>query len=64
MATTAQLQTAYNRCNLSQHGISFERAISEPMFARCLQHVADALDHINQPPLPKHQPAPIRAYKD
>lgn len=60
---TYQLKNAYERTKLKQHGISFESAIEQPMFALCLSRIAKA---ISKPyiPLPKHAPAKPLAYKD
>jgi hypothetical protein len=48
------LKTAYERCHLADHGISFERATTEPMYSKCLARVAHNLETIKQPPLPRH----------
>lgn len=58
-------QTAYQRCKLAQYGISYERAMAEPMFAMCLKHVANGLEKIKQPPLPSRAATTNRLpYKD
>ncbi len=65
MPTTAQLKTAYQRTALQREGISFDAAMQSPMFKTCLTHVAEALDSIKQPPLPKHHCQPKwQPYKD
>jgi hypothetical protein len=58
----AQLQNAYNR-TLAPLGISFDDAMSNPMFATCLTRIAEA---IAKPyiPLPKHAASKPLAYKD
>jgi hypothetical protein len=60
---TEQLQNAYNRTKLKQHGISFEWAIEQPIFVMCLTRIAEAMQ---KPyiPQPKHAPAKPLAYKD
>ena len=43
MATQQDIKNAYERAKLSQHGISFEQAMSDEMFKKCLSNIADAL---------------------
>jgi FPC/CPF motif-containing protein YcgG len=58
------LQTAYDRAQLARHGISFERATSEPMFNMCLTRIAAAMDKPYAPPLPTHACKPHWQDKD
>lgn len=57
------LQAAYDRCRLAEHGISFERATTDPAFKIGLTHVAEALEK-PYVPLPKHKPLPHWQDKD
>jgi hypothetical protein len=59
---TEQLQNAYNR-TLAHLGISFDDAMSNPMYARCLNRIAEAIER-PYIPLPKHEAAKPLAYKD
>ena len=43
MATQKDIKQAYDKAKLSQHGISFEQALSNPMFKTCLSNIAEAL---------------------
>jgi hypothetical protein len=54
MATQQDIKTAYEKAKLSQHGISFEQALSNPMFKTCLSNIADALAE-KQPVTPTKQ---------
>jgi hypothetical protein len=60
---TDPLKDAYQRAELSRHGITFDDAINNPMFARCLNRIAEALQK-PYVPLPKHAAAKPLAYKD
>jgi hypothetical protein len=55
MPAANPLQAAYDRTALQREGISFEAAIADPMFKKCLQRIAQASEHIKQPPLPRRQ---------
>lgn len=57
MQTTDQLQAAYQRTGLQREGITFDAAIADPMFKKCLQNLAKLAEQIKQPPLPKHKTA-------
>ena len=43
MASTQDIKNAYDKAQLSQHGISFERAMADEMFKKCLTNVAEAI---------------------
>lgn len=53
MSAANPLLDAYKRTGLQREGISFDKAMETPMFKRCLQHIADAINTIHQPPLPR-----------
>lgn len=54
MATQQHIKQAYDKAKLSQHGISFEQALSNPMFKTCLSNIAEALAN-KQPAKPPKQ---------
>ncbi len=58
MQTVDPLQAAYQRTGLQREGISFDAAMATPMFKNCLQHIADAINTIHTPPLPRHNVQP------
>jgi hypothetical protein len=57
MPTTQSLQNAYDRAQLARHGVTFERAMAEPMFKNCLTRLAEVIE---KPyiPLPTHPSRP------
>lgn len=57
MPNANPLHQAYERTALQREGISFDAAIANPMFKRCLERIAELNEHIKQPPLPRHATA-------
>jgi len=54
MATQQAIIKAYHQAELAKHGITLDKALENPMFAKCLERVADAIE--------KTQPKPVREY--
>ncbi len=44
MATQDAIINAYQKAQLAKHGISLDKALNTPMFAKCLERVADAIE--------------------
>lgn len=55
MATQQQLQHAFNRARLADHGFTLESALQNSGIAICLNRLAQALQ--NPPPAPHWQDA-------
>jgi len=54
MATETAIIKAYQKAELAKHGISFEQAVNDAMFKKCLERVADAIEKTQTKPVPEY----------